>query len=136
MSTPSATPAPQGGPKKPVVVVPTGMTRRDMMLAGAIVVGVLGFVAGAIYSTGTEKHKKVVKGVVRGHSGTGTREREISLAYKDGRMDSKTVDTGWYLKVFVEKENREYDVMVEKDVWDARKVGDTLEFLRPPSEQR
>lgn len=129
-------PAPQGGPKRPIVIVPSGMTRRDMAVACVIVLGVLGFVVGAIYSTGTATPRNLIKGVVRGRSGTGLREREISLAYKTGRMDTKTVDTGYYLKVFVAAENREYEVMVEKDVWDAKKDGDTLEFLRPPSEQR
>lgn len=135
MNTPQPSQTPPAGPKKPLVVVPAGMTRRDMMIAGVILLGVFGFVIGAIYSTGTEKPKNLIKGVIRAHTGNGNREREISLTYKDGNMKAKTVDTGWYLKVFVKEENREYEVMVEKELWDGKKDGETIEFLRPPSEQ-
>ena len=39
------------------------------------------------------------------------------------------------MKVFVPEENRTYEVIVEKELWDQKKEGDTLEFLRPPNEQ-
>jgi hypothetical protein len=45
------------------------------------------------------------------------------------------VDTGYYLKVFVPDDNRTYDVIVEKALWDQKKEGDRLDFRKPPSEQ-
>jgi hypothetical protein len=36
----------------------------------------------------------------------------------------------------VKDENRTYDVMVEREVWEKKKDGEKLEFLRPPNEQR
>jgi hypothetical protein len=51
-------------------------------------------------------------------------------------VSSKTVDTGYYLKVFVPEEKRTYDVIVEKELWYKKKEGDLLEFLRPPNEQK
>ena len=50
-------------------------------------------------------------------------------------VTEKTADTGYSLKVWVESEKREYEVMVEKEIWGKKKPGETLEFLRPPSEQ-
>ena len=47
----------------------------------------------------------------------------------------KTAEPGYALKGWVESQKREFDVMVMQDLWEQKKVGDTLEFLRPPSEQ-
>jgi hypothetical protein len=36
----------------------------------------------------------------------------------------------------VESENRTFEVPVEKEVFEAKNLGDSLTFLRPESEQR
>jgi hypothetical protein len=38
--------------------------------------------------------------------------------------------------VRVEAENRTYDVPVEQPVYESKKVGDSLTFIRPRSEQK
>ena len=40
------------------------------------------------------------------------------------------------LKVRVEKENRVYEVPVEKPMYESKKEGDEMMFLRPESERR
>ncbi len=134
MSALSPTPAPSPGPKKPIVIVPSGMSRRDIITAVLIAVAVIGFIAFAVVQMGSGKSDNLVTGVVTGRSATGDRETLLDVSTKG--VKSKTADTGYTLKVFVKDQNRTYDVMVERDVWEKKKDGDTLEFLRPPSEQR
>ena len=137
MSTPSPVPSPSPEPKKPVLVVPSGMSRRDIITAVLIAVAVIGFIALAIFYMGTGRPGNLISGVVTGRSTTGERETLLSL-HRSGKqgVKSSTADTGYTLKVFVKDENRTYDVMVERDVWEQKKDGDTLEFLRPPNEQQ
>ena len=110
------------------------MSRRDIITAVLIAVAVIGFIAFAVVQMGSGKSDNLVTGVVTGRSATGDRETLLDVSTKG--VKSKTADTGYTLKVFVKDQNRTYDVMVERDVWEKKKDGDTLEFLRPPSEQR
>ncbi len=127
-----STPSPE--PKKPLLVVPSGMSRRDIITAIIIAVAVIGFIAFSVFHVGTWQSGNLISGIVTGHSATGDRETLLDVSRKG--VKSSTADTGYSLKVFVKKENRTYDVMVERDVWEKKKDGDTLEFLRPPSEQQ
>ena len=133
---PRKTPAPPPAaatPKAPLVV-PSGLNKRDVLLIVTIVVVLLGFIALAIiYST--KPPKNTLHGVVKGKSSTGERETLYDVRARKG-VSSKTVDTGYYLKVFVPEENRTYEVIVEKELWETKKEGDTLDFLRPPDEQK
>ena len=94
---------------------------------------VIGFIAFGIVQMGSGSGN-LISGVITGRSATGERETLFDVSTKG--VKSKTADTGYTLKVFVKDENRTYDVMVERDVWEKKKDGDTLEFLRPPDEQR
>lgn len=132
MSTPTPQPSPAEVPKRPLVIV-SGTSKRDFLLALAIALGVLGFVVLAIYSTGTEKPKNTITGIVTGRRATG--ERETLMTVSRQGVKEKTSDTGYYLQVFVEAEKRTYEVMVEKELWQGKKDGTRLDFLRPPSEQ-
>ena len=115
------------------MVVVKGLNKRDVILIVTIVVVLVGFiVAAVVYST--KPPKNMLRGEVRGKSATGERETLLDVRPRKG-VSSKTVDTGYYLKVFVPEENRTYEVIVEKELWDQKKEGDTLEFLRPPNEQ-
>lgn len=132
MNPTSPTPAPQPRPPRPKLVIP-GLTFRDIILGAVIAVAILGFVALAIFSIGSGP-KNLITGVVRKHLSTG--EREVLLNVSTKGVKETTADTGYSLKVWVESEKREYEVMVEKSVWEKKKDGDTIEFLRPKSEQR
>lgn len=139
MSTPDpepvrtpAPPQPTAG-KKPVLVVPR-FGRRDIIIIIALVVALIGFILLAIYDS-TKPPKNMLKGVIQGKESTGERETEFDVRPRKG-VSSKTVDTGYYLKVFVPEENRVYTVIVEKELWDQKKEGEPMEFLRPPNEQK
>ena len=129
---PPPAPAPQPGAKKPVLVVKR-FTGRDIALVVIIAVAIIGFIVLAvIYST--KPPKNTLKGVVKGRYATGERETEFDVSRRG--VSGKTVDTGYYLKVFVPEENRTYDVIVEKELWEQKKDGDPIDFLRPPNEQK
>lgn len=110
------------------------MTKREIVISVIIAVAVLGFLAFAILHTGSAGSGNLISGVVTGRSATGERETFLDVSRKG--VKAQTADTGYTLKVFVKDENRTYDVMVERDVWEKKKDGDKLEFLRPPDEQR
>ena len=132
---PTRTPAPPQASavgKKPLVVV-SRFSRRDIIVMIAIVIALVGFILLAIYDS-TKPPKNMLKGVIRGKSSTGEREMLIEVRPRKG-VTSKTEDTGYYLKVFVPEENREYTVIVEKELWEKKKEGEPMEFLRPPNEQ-
>jgi hypothetical protein len=128
-----APPTPSATAKPPVVVV-SGLNKRDLLLIVTIVVVLVGFIVLAVvYST--KPPKNMLRGVVKGKDATGERETLLDVRPRKG-VSSKTVDTGYYLKVFVPEENRTYNVIVEKELWETKKEGDSLEFLRPPDEQK
>ena len=130
MKTNPAPAAPQ--PPRPRVVV-SGVNRRDILIGVLIALVGIGFIVAAIFQTGRTPGN-LLTGIVRERSVAAPRETLMTVSRKG--VTEKTADTGYSLKVWVESEKREYEVMVEKDIWEKKKNGDTLEFLRPPSEQR
>jgi len=122
-------PAPQ--PPRPRVVVQR-VNRRDIFIGAIIAIIGIGFIAAAVFQSGRPPGN-LLTGVVRERGAPGLRETLMIVSRKG--VSEKTADTGYSLKVWVESEKREYEVMVEKELWDKKKPGDTLEFLRPPSEQ-
>ena len=126
-------PAPSAPPPPRPRVVVSGMSRRDILLGVFIALVGIGFIAAAIFQTGRTPGN-LLTGVVRERSTPAPRETLMTVSRKG--VTEKTADTGYSLKVWVESEKREYEVMVEKEIWDKKKPGDALEFLRPPSEQR
>jgi len=129
---PTPPPAPQPQPKRPKLIVPS-VNRRDVIIGVVIALALLGFIIAAIVFSGSPP-RNLITGVVKSHLSTGERETLMTVSKKG--VSEKTADTGYSLKVWVESEKREFEVMVEKEVWDKKKDGDTIEFLRPPSEQR
>ena len=121
--------APQ--PPRPRVVVPR-VNRRDILIGALIAIVALGFIAAAIFQSGRPPGN-LLTGLVRERSAPAPRETLMTVSRKG--VTEKTADTGYSLKVWVESEKRAYDVMVEKEIWDKKKPGDSMEFLRPPSEQ-
>jgi hypothetical protein len=133
MSTPepASTPAPQPAAKQPIVV--PRFTKKDIILVVVLAAVIIGFITLAIVNS-TQRPKNTLVGVVKGKHSTGERETLLDVSRKG--VEGKTVDTGYYLKVFVAEENRTYDVIVERELWEQKKEGDTLSFLRPPNEQK
>ena len=132
----NAKPAPSGSsasqPPRPRVVVPR-LSRRDIIISVLLALVVLGFIAIAVFSSGGYREHNKLTGTVRAHNAPGPRETLMTVSRKG--VSEKTADTGYSLKVWVESEKREFEVMVSKEDWDTTKDGDKLSFLRPKSEQ-
>ena len=126
----SPNPAPR--PPRPRVVVPK-VSRRDIIVAVVVALAVIGFILLAIFSTGGYQEHNKLSGIVRAHNKPGLSETLMTVSRKG--VTEKTADTGYSLKVWVESEKREYEVMVSKEDWDSTKDGDKMSFLRPKSEQ-
>ena len=124
-------------PKRPLVVV-SGMTRRDFALAAAILIGLLGFIFAAIYSTGTAKNPNMLNGIIREKYRSGEQTRDIVVSAEKGSrgISEKITDSGCYLKVHVATLDKIYDVMLAETEWEKKQVGDKLDFLRPASERQ
>jgi hypothetical protein len=126
------TPKPAPSAPRPRVVVP-GVTRRDVIVGAVIAVVLIGFILLAIFSTGGYQEHNKLTGTVRAHNAPGPRETLMTVSRKG--VTEKTADTGYSLKIWVESEKREYEVMVSKEDWDKTKDGEEMSFLRPKSEQ-
>lgn len=120
---------------EPRVVVPN-TTRRDTLVAiviGAVLLVGVGF--GVMSMSKPHASANILNGVVVGKQFTPRKEEQVSFS---GRKleGTKQIAGEYVLKVRVEKEDRTYDVPVEKPVYESKKEGDAMEFVRPPSEQR
>jgi hypothetical protein len=122
-------------PPGPRVVVPS-TSRRDTIIAVVVGAVLLAFVGWGLM-TMSQPHvsANTLVGVVVEKQFTPQREQQVSFS---GRKleGTKTIEGEFVLKVRVEKENRTYDVPVEKWVYEGKQKGDKLEFVRPASEQR
>jgi hypothetical protein len=123
-----------GAPPPRLVVKST--TRRDMVIAVVAGLLILSFVLYGISHLGKrEESRNILVGVIAEKQFTPRKEEQVSFSGR--RLESvKQIDGDYVLKVRVEKENRTYDVPVEKAIYESRQVGDKLEFVRPRSEQR
>ena len=119
-------------PPRPRVIV-SGVNRRDIIIGVLVALAVIGFIAFAVFNSGGYKERNKLSGTVRSHSAPGPSETLMTVSRKG--VTEKTADTGYSLKVWVESEKREFEVMVSKEDWDKTKDGDALSFLRPKSEQ-
>ncbi len=129
---PTPTPQPPQ-PPRPRVVVPR-VSRRDIIIAALAALAVIAFILVAVYSAGGYQERNKLSGIVRAHNQPGPTETLMTVSRKG--VTEKTADTGYSLKVWVESEKREYEVMVSKEDWEKTKDGDKMSFLRPKSEQR
>ncbi len=122
-------------PPEPRVVLPD-TRRRDTIIAvvtGAVLLGFVGY--GVMTMSKPHESANTLIGVVVAKQFTPQKEQQVSFSGR--RLEgTKEIDGEFVLKVRVEKENRTYDVPVEKPIYHAKKEGDSLEFVRPPSEQR
>jgi hypothetical protein len=106
---------------------------RDAVIAVLSAVLALGLLAYAIATLG-QRPTPVLTGVILEKELTPGPEQQISFGKKG--LKAEPMEGEYVLKVRVEKENRVFEVPVEKVTYEGKKVGDSLTFLRPPSERR
>jgi hypothetical protein len=118
---------PTAGPKKPVYVVPCN-TKRDFILTVIIVIVVVFVIALAVHKLGTDKSNNVLDGVVV----------EKYVAVPELGVSTKgvsDVDTGYHLRVKVGEHYYLLATLTQEE-WNRYKVGDSIKFMKPVSEQR
>jgi len=127
MNPPPARPAPR------VVIV--DHTWRNTLIAVAAGLVVLLFVGYGVLHMGSPVTGNKLTGTIIQKVFTPQQERQVSFS---GRKIEgvKEIAGEFVLKVRVESQNRTYDVPVEQYVYDSKKVGDSMTFIRPPSEQK
>ena len=121
-------------PPAPRIVI-ASTTKRDAFIAIIAGLLVLAFVGYGIMQMSRPVAGNTLTGVVVGKVFTPQKEQIIDFS---GRKIERTreIDGEYVLKVRVEADNRVYEVPVEKPMYESKKEGDTMTFLRPESEQR
>ena len=121
-------------PGDPRALVPNN-TVRDAVIAVLAGLLVLGFVLYGISTMAKKGSRNTLTGTVVAKHFTPQRERQISFS---GRKleGAKEVEGEYLLEVHVEEEKRTFEVPVEKPLYESRNVGDSVTFIRPPSEQK
>jgi len=119
---------------QPRIIIPN-TSRRDLVIAVAVGLLVLAFIAYGVIRMAAPEAGNKLTGIVVGREFTPFKERQVSF---NGRKIEgvQEIDGEYVLKVRVDAVHRTYDVPVEKPVYESKKNGDALTFLRPPSEQR
>jgi hypothetical protein len=122
-------------PPQPRLILPN-TRRRDTLIA--IVIGAItlaGVIWGIMSMSKPHVSQNILVGVVVEKQFTPQKEQQVSFSGR--RLEgTKTIEGEYVLKVRVEKENRTYDVPVEKPTYESKQKGDRMEFVRPASEQR
>ena len=122
-------------PNAPRVVVPS-TTFRDAMIGGAAGLLVLAFLIYGIAHFASESNRakaNTLTGTVTEKQFTPAPQEEISVGSKG--LKTKRIEGEYLLKVRVETEQRDFEVPVEKSTYESKVVGDSITFIRPPSEQ-
>lgn len=122
-------------PPKPTPLVIPSTGHRDAIIAIVVGLVVLAFIGYGILHMASPVTGNKLTGTVIEKSFTPRKERQVSF---DGRHieGTKEIAGEFILKVRVASQNRTYEVPVEQELYDSKKVGDELIFLRPPSEQK
>ncbi len=119
-------------------VIQTNTGRRDMFIAVSCGLVVLAFIVAAIAIMSREQggpSTNQLTGTIVAKHYSGEHETEIRVGRKG--LKSHQTDSGYSLEIKVPPpEDRTYEVPVTKALYDARKVGDSQSFIRPPSEQK
>ena len=120
-------------PASRVVIAST--TKREALIAVLAGLLVLAFVGYGIFQMARPVAGNTLTGVVVGKVFTPQREQIIDFSGRKIER-AREIDGEYVLKVRVEKGGRVYEVPVEKPVYEGKKEGDSITFLRPESEQR
>jgi hypothetical protein len=117
-------------------VVVRGTKLRDSLIAGALALLVLGFIAYGIRHMAQPVTGNKLTGVIVEKQFTPLKEQMVEFSGR-ALKGTKESEGEHVLKVRVDSEQgRIFEVPVEKSLYDLKKVGDPLIFMRPPSEQR
>ena len=121
-------------PAKPSRVIIEDHSLRNTLIAVGIGIVLLAFVGYGVLHMASPVAGNKLTGTVVEKVFTPQKEHQISFT---GRkiVGSKNIAGDFLLKVRVEAQKRTYDVPVEQSVYESKQVGDSLTFLRPPSEQ-
>jgi len=121
-------------PAKPGLVIVPSTAKRDAIIGGIIGLLVLAFVGYGVMHMSEPVTGNKLTGTVVEKVFTPRKESQVSF---DGRRIEGTREIAgeYLLKVRVEAQKRTYEVPVEQSLYDAKKVGDSVTFLRPLSEQ-
>lgn len=121
-------------PPAPRLVIPS-TTKRDALIAILAGLLILAFVGYGIFQMSRPVPGNTLTGVIVGKVFTPQREQIIDFSGRKLK-GAREIDGEYVLKVRVEADQRVYEVPVEKPVYESKKEGDSITFLRPESEQR
>jgi hypothetical protein len=118
---------------KPARVVIEDHSWRNTIIAVSCGLVVLVFIIYGMLHMGSPVAGNKLTGTVTEKVFTEQHERQIEFS---GRkiQGTKEIAGEYVLKVRVDALNRTFEVPVEESVYRAKKVGDSLTFIRPPSE--
>ena len=127
--------SPPPPPEKPTRVIIEDHTWRNTFIAVSVGIVVMIFLGYGVLHMGSPVTGNKLTGVITEKVFTPQPERQISFT---GRKIEgvKEIAGEYVLKVRVEAQKRTYEVPVEQYVYDSKKVGDSLTFIRPQSEQK
>lgn len=109
-------------------------TKRDALISVVVGLLVLIFVGYGVLHMSKPVHGNKLTGTVIEKVFTEQKERQIEFSGRKIKA-AKEIAGEYVLKVQVEPDKRTYEVPVEQSVYDSKKVGEELTFIRPPSEQ-
>jgi hypothetical protein len=109
-------------------------TKRDAIIATLCGLLILGFIIYGIMNLGSVGPGNRLSGTITAKRFTPAPEQQIEFGGKS--IKSKKIEGEYLIEVRVAEEDRMYEVPVTKSIYDSKAVGDILEFIRPPSEQR
>jgi hypothetical protein len=123
-------------PPSPAPVQVKSTTRRDTVIAGFFIVGILALLAYGVVQLAEKPKGNMLTGEVVGREFKPLKEQLVEFS---GNTLKRTRESeGEYtLKVRVDSEGgRVFEVPVSKATYESKKPGDSLEFMRPLSEQK
>jgi hypothetical protein len=109
--------------------------RRDNLIAVGAGLLLLVFVGYGVMHMGSPVKGNKLTGEIVEKVFTEQKERQITFSGRKIK-EAREIAGEYVLKVRVPPDNRIYEVPVEEPVYLSKKVGDTMTFMRPPSEQR
>ena len=125
-------------PTPPRVVVPQTTAREALIAAVAGLLALAFLMYGIVHFAQLSRRAttSVLTGIIIERQFTPTPpEQQITIGRAG--LQAKQNDGEYLLRVRVDSEaGRIFEVPVEKSIYDTKKVGDPLTFLRPPSERQ
>src|SRR5687767_10707512 len=117
-------------PRDPRTIV-SNTSVRDTVIAVVAGALVLAFVLYGIMTMSKPGSRNTLTGTVIAKHFTPMPERQINFSGR--KLEGvKEIEGEYVLEVRVEEENRTFQVPVERSLYESRKVGDSLKFVRPP----